>query len=71
MCGNTQTSDPTASFHRIPKETVSRAVWMSVFNLKEEDIKPSTRVCCRHFPDGDPKKRPDMTLGMEHITVLY
>ena len=39
MCRNTQTSDPTACFHRIPKETVSRAVWMSVFNLKEEDIR--------------------------------
>ena len=63
VCGNTQASDPTASFHRIPKETVIRATWMSLFDLKEEDIKPSTWVCCRHFPNGDAKKMPDMTLG--------
>ena len=44
---------------------------MSVFNLTEEDIKPSTRVCCRHFPDGDPKKRPDVTLGTKRTTIMY
>ena len=50
VCGNTQSSD---SFHRIPKESVRRAVWMSVFDLKEENIKSSMHVCCRHFPVGD------------------
>ena len=69
VCGNTQASDPTASFHRIPKETVIRATWMSLFDLKEEDIKPSTRVCCRHFPNGDAKKMPDMTLGKSDCLI--
>ena len=63
VCGNTQTSDPTASFHRIPKEVHSRATWLATFELNEEDIKPSTRVCCRHFPEGDSKNSPDTSLG--------
>ena len=33
---------------------------VKLFNLKEEDIKPSMCVCCRHFPDGD---LPDIMLG--------
>ena len=42
---------------------------MSVFDLKEEDIKPSMRVCCRHFPNGDAKKMPDMTLGKSDCLI--
>ena len=67
VCGNTQSSD---SFHQIPKEGVRRAIWMSVFDLKEENIKPSTRVCCRHFSDGDTKKNPDLTLGMGYMDCI-
>lgn len=50
-------------FHRIPADQEKRAIWKQVFSINEDDIKPSTRVCSRHFPDGDPKKTPSLTLG--------
>ena len=56
VCGNTKAKEPGLSFHRIPKEPSRRAVWLQVFMLTEEDMKPSTRVCSRHFPDGDASK---------------
>ena len=34
-----------------------------MFDIREEVIKESTRVCCRHFPDGDCSKEPNITLG--------
>lgn len=63
VCNNTQAIETTVSFHRIPRSPATRAIWLGVFELSESDIKPSSRVCCRHFPDGDIKKMPSMTLG--------
>ena len=34
-----------------------------MFDIREEVIKESTRVCCRHFPDGGCSKEPSITLG--------
>ena len=34
-----------------------------MFDIREEVIKESARVCCRHFPDGDCSKEPSITLG--------
>lgn len=51
-----------ASFHRIPKDPTLRTMWISVLQIRE-DIKPSTRVCCRHFPGGNTNETPDITLG--------
>ena len=63
VCGNRQARDPAASFHRFPRDTVRRTLWLEVFGLTEGDLKPSTRVCSRHFPEGDIKKMPSMLLG--------
>ena len=38
-------------------------VWLSVFGIQESDLIPSSRVCSRHFPEGDVKKSPSMILG--------
>lgn len=70
VCGNTKTSDPSVSFHRVPKEADKRALWLEVFSLREEDIKPSTRVCSRHFPDGDASKSPNVTLGKRFASPI-
>ena len=49
------------SFHRFPKQPERRALWLE---LSESDIKDeSTRVCSRHFPNGDSFKPPSLTLG--------
>ena len=55
MCGNTQTSDLTASFHQMPKEVHSRAKWLATFELNEQIIQFSSRVCSRCFAKKDLK----------------
>ena len=56
MCGNARTTDPSVSVHRFLKEQDRRALWLSVFELSEDNIKANTtRVCSRHFPDGESK----------------
>ena len=70
VCGNTRANEASVSFHRIPKEPERRALWLRVFELGENDIKASTRVCSRHFPDGDPKKTPSVTLGKRFASPI-
>ena len=36
----------------------------------EEEIKPSTCVCCRHFPEGDTSKVPSLTLGKRFASPM-
>ena len=62
VCGNTHAKDSTVSFHRIPKDA-RRAKWLEALGLCEDDIKQSTRICSRHFPNGDSKKTPSLSLG--------
>ena len=47
-----------------------RAFWLEVFSLREEDIKPSTRICSRHFPDGDVSKSLSITLGKRFASPI-
>ena len=41
-----------------------------MFKLTEEDLKPSTRVCSRHFPDGDASKIPNVNLGKRFASPM-
>ena len=69
MCGSTKIGDPSASFHRFPKDA-RRAIWLyacTVFNIAKEALRPSTRVCSRHFPGGDATMTPSLTLGKPSI----
>ena len=63
VCGNTRASDPSVCFHRFPANPEKRAVWLRVFQLDESDLEFYSRVCSRHFPDGDAKKEPEVNLG--------
>ena len=63
VCGNTKAKDSSASFHRLPKDPKRRTLWLEVLDIHEEDINEGTRVCCRHFLDGDCQKDPSMSLG--------
>ncbi len=60
VCGNSQSKDPGISFHRFPRNTDARSKWLEVFHLQESDLKASTRVCSRHFPDGIVKNLPSV-----------
>ena len=61
MCGNTSSQDPDASFHRLPSDPKRRASWLKAFGVDGSQLKVQSRVCCRHFRDGDSKKEPLMS----------
>ncbi len=70
VCGNTQAKDPSVSFHRFPRDPAVRRVWLNTLGVQENELKPSSRVCSRHFPEGDAKKLPSMSLSKTILFVL-
>ena len=63
MCGHSKGSDDNIGLHRFPMKDKSKLhQWLKAFNLKETDIKES-RICSRHFPNGDINLLPSLHLG--------
>ena len=60
ICGNNQHADSDASFHRIPDDPIHTAAWLSIFNIKEEDIIKALMFTVDIFSEGE---TPDITLG--------
>ena len=61
ICGNTQRTDKTAKFHHIPAtDQERRATWKQLFEISKDDIRPSTHIYSRHFPNGDRTKMPSL-----------
>ena len=54
VCGNSRKKAPKLSYHRFPTNQAKRSQWLRVFQLDPEVVKPHTRVCSRHFMNGDP-----------------
>ena len=67
VCGNTRAKDPSVSFHRIPKDASRRAKWLEALGLCESDLKQSTHICSRHFPDADDSKEPSLCLDKPYL----
>ena len=65
MC--VEIKDPSVSLHRILKDTSRRAKWLEALGLYESDLKQSTCICSRHFPDADDKKEPSLCLGKPYL----
>ena len=63
VCGNSRKKAPHPSYHRFPTNPVKRSQWLRVFELDPEAVKPHTRVCSRHFMNGDPKNDPQANIG--------
>ena len=54
-------ADKTVGFHRFPaRDPMRRSSWLNAFEMNEDDIIPSSRVCSRHFPGGDSTKTPSL-----------
>lgn len=51
------------SFHRFPSDVNRRRVWLSVYDLTEDQYKPYWRICSRHFPGGDTRLAPVIQRG--------
>ena len=64
VCGNYRAKEPQLSYHCFPSNVDKRALWLQVFQLTEEQLKPYYRVCSQHFPGADPvmKKKPNVWL---------
>ena len=63
VCGNYRKHNPQLSFHRFPSDVAKRSLWLRVFELYPEAVKPHHRVCSRHFFNGDPKNGPQPHIG--------
>ena len=63
VCKATRITDPGVSFHRFPADETVRNRWISSLQLDADVVTPHSRVCSRHFPDGDVTKQPVLTLG--------
>ena len=70
VCGNTRKKEPKLSFHRLPKDVDKHAKWLKVFGLFESQLKSHTRVCSRHFRDGDLRNGPEMTVGKRFASLM-
>ena len=49
VCGNYRKNNPQLFFHRFPTDPARRSLWVRVFELDPEAVKPHHRVCSRHF----------------------
>ena len=63
VCGSYHKNNPQLSFHRFPTDLVRHSLWVRVFELDPEAVKPHHRVCSRHFLNGDPKNGPQPHIG--------
>ena len=43
---------------KVPRNSSRRAVWRKAFGLDEAKLKPFSRVCSRHFVNGDSRCGP-------------
>ena len=53
----------SVTMHRFPSNPERRQQWLSVLNLKPENVKSHHCVCSRHFRHGDTNNPPMLHLG--------
>ena len=70
VCGNYRKNNPQLSFHRFPTDPARRSLWVRVFELDPEAVKPHHRVCSRHFFNGDPKNGPQPHIGRRFASPI-
>lgn len=63
VCGNSKAKDPNISMHRFPAGEMKRKRWIEIMGLAEGKVKQHSRICSRHFRNGDPANGPEKTLG--------
>ena len=65
VCGLSKSSDPTISLFRLPKEPGRRKLWLDNLGFHEQGVTTESRVCSRHFRDGNPQNAPSLDIGKE------
>ena len=55
VCGNYCQNNPWLSFYRFFTDVAKHSLWVRVFELDPEAVKPHQRVCSLHFLNDHPK----------------
>ena len=63
VCGHTKGKSKDVSMHRFPADALKREQWLKAVGLQETDIFEHTRICNRHFLNGDVTQLPSLELG--------
>ena len=63
VCKHTRARDPGVHMHRFPANPDKRQEWCEALCLQEKDLRSNTRVCSRHFPNGDISNLPSLSVG--------
>ena len=70
VCGNSRKKAPKLSYHQFPTNQAKRSQWLRVFQLDPEMVKPHTRLCSRHFMNGDPINDPQANIGRRFASPI-
>ena len=70
VCGNSRKKALKLSYHRFPTNQAKCSQWLLVFQLDPEVVKPHTRVCSRHFMNGDPINDPQANIGRRFTSPI-
>ena len=65
VCGCSKAKDHSISLYRIPKCADTQKKWLDELKLNIDDITSDSRVCSRHFRDGNPKTIPSIHIGIK------
>jgi len=63
VCGNYHKDNPQLLFHRFPSNQAKRTLWIKIFELDPEAVKPHHRVCSWNFLNSDPRNGPQLHIG--------
>lgn len=63
LCKHTTQNDGTVKMFRFPSNPVIRKQWLHNIGLKEQDLRQHSRLCSRHFRNGDKTQLPTLHLG--------
>ena len=63
ICGLTKGKEKEISMFRFPSNETKRQSWLAAFNMNPSEISEHSRVCSRHFLNGDSSNPPSLNLG--------
>ena len=67
VCGHTKAKAPGETKHvslfRFPADQTRREQWLKALGLKSSDVTANSRICSRHFLNGDSSQVPSIDTG--------
>lgn len=63
VCGSSKSKDPSISLYHFPKQLELRKKWLDGLRLTPDNVECDSRVCSKHFRDGNHKTVPSYQIG--------